>query len=256
MTRRSPFLELHPFCCFCGGRTAATTEDHQPARAFFDGRHWPEGYNFPSCVRCNDVSRKHENVFAVLVRMGPGFDGSKLQEAEFRKYLDAASNNFPNLIHKMTTNEKRGFYRSEGLKLAPGQTFYELPMAGVNAQLVTDAAYVILTKLFCALHYKHAGSILPAEGRIFIRWITNGYIHRGVGFAEFVELLKSRPKLVRSKIDLTKQFDYVYLADPDGSFSAFFCFFRTFFIGYGLVFADPAMAADDFDPEEMRSPFN
>jgi hypothetical protein len=40
------------------------------------------------------------------------------------------------------------------------------------------------------------------------------------------------------------------------SFSAFFCAFRTAFIGYGLVFDSAKLAGSDFDPSELHSPFD
>src|SRR5580704_6101100 len=92
---RKKFFVDHPLCCFCGGVRRASTEDHQPARSFFDQRRWPEGYNFPACERCNAASRSFENVFAVLVRMGPGSSETGVQRIEFLKFLEASTNNFP-----------------------------------------------------------------------------------------------------------------------------------------------------------------
>jgi hypothetical protein len=45
--KRLDLLDGNTLCCFCGERPAAT-EDHQPAKALFDGREWPEGYVFPA----------------------------------------------------------------------------------------------------------------------------------------------------------------------------------------------------------------
>jgi hypothetical protein len=44
---RLDLLDGNTLCCFCGERPAAT-EDHQPAKALFDGREGPEGYVFPA----------------------------------------------------------------------------------------------------------------------------------------------------------------------------------------------------------------
>jgi hypothetical protein len=254
---RQQFFQRHPRCCFCGGNEPATTEDHQPARSLFDERKWPEGYNFPACSKCNEASRPYENVFALLVRMAPGSDASGVQKAEFQKLLEASANNFPGLLQRMTANDKRRFFREEDLPKPKGVAFSELDMCAVDATLTQDSVMMILQKLSCALHYKHTGSILPKEGRIFIKWITNAYTHRGTGFNEFIGLLQGRPNLVRTTVSLIDQFDYVFATDPSGSsFSAFFCFFRTAFAGYGLAFNSEKLAGYEFHPSELRSPFN
>jgi hypothetical protein len=253
---RREFFARYPLCCFCGGTEPAVTEDHQPARSIFDERKWPEGYSFPACEKCNQVSRVYENVFAVLVRVGAGLSESGVQRAEFEKLLDAATNNFPGLLQRMTTNDKRRFYRSEGLAKPLGVAFSEINMCAIDSGLTEDAITMILRKLFSALHYKHTGSILPADGRIFVRWITNAYTHRGDGFQEFVSMLSGRPNLIRTKVSLHDQFDYIFETDPAGSsFSAFFCFFRTSFAGYGPVFDSAKTAEGDFDPAELHGPF-
>jgi hypothetical protein len=189
--------------------------------------------------------------------MGPGSGESSVQRVEFLKLLEASTNNFPGLIQRMTANEKRRFLRSEGLPKPQGISFAELPMCAVDAKLTQDAVFMIFRKLFCALHYKHTGAILPKDGKLFIRWITNAYTHRGEGFSEFIRMMQERPNLVRSNISLIDQFDYSCLTDPNGSsFSAFFCVFRTSFIGYGLVFDSAKLAGGDFDPSELQSPFD
>lgn len=226
----------------------------QPARALFNGRRWPEGYSFPACSKCNEVARPYENVFALLTRIGPGSDTSAARQAELITLLRASSNNFPHLLHLMTTREKRAFYKAEGIERPEGVAFSEIPMVTVDAQLTQDASNIIFSKLFSALHYKHTKSIVPPDGQIFMRWITNAYTHRGEGFDSFLSLLHGRPVLSRANAPLKDQFDYAYVVDPGAQFSAFYCTFRKSIIGYGLVFCEPALAGDDFDPEDLRGP--
>jgi len=67
--RRAVFFREHPWCCFCGGTTAATTEDHFPGRSVFLGRNWPVGYVFPACTPCNNESSRDECLMAWVVRI-------------------------------------------------------------------------------------------------------------------------------------------------------------------------------------------
>ena len=100
-------------CCFCGGLVPATSRDHQPARALFDRKEWPEGYEFPACKQCNFESKQHEGVLAVFVRLA--IDGRDPQtNKDLGKYLDGMRNNYPDALRVLTTNEKRAFFKEEG----------------------------------------------------------------------------------------------------------------------------------------------
>jgi hypothetical protein len=60
-------------CIFCGCVNHATTVDHQPARALFDRKEWPEGYAFPACEPSNQSSKHAENRLALLVRINSNY---------------------------------------------------------------------------------------------------------------------------------------------------------------------------------------
>jgi len=68
----------------CGERPAAT-EDHQPAKALFDRKEWPEGYVFPACEPCNKATK---HAMSVLVRLAPEREDDPQRVADFRKYVE------------------------------------------------------------------------------------------------------------------------------------------------------------------------
>src|SRR5438128_2693809 len=84
--RREAFFDSHPWCCFCGGGVAATTEDHIPARTLFRGKQWPERYVFPACTNCNHASSLDELALAALVRIQVS-DFTPGDELEFEEAL-------------------------------------------------------------------------------------------------------------------------------------------------------------------------
>src|SRR5436190_22374266 len=103
MSRRKQlrsFLELHPTCIFCGGAAPATTQDHVPSRQLFTDRWWPEEYVFPACARCNQSTRRAEQVVALLSRFGPG-ETNDNEDREFRSVLTAVQNNDPEILREM-----------------------------------------------------------------------------------------------------------------------------------------------------------
>jgi len=67
--RRARFFRENPDCCFCGGVRPAVEEDHIPSRTLFTNRHWPEGYVFPACERCNRATSREELLVAFVARM-------------------------------------------------------------------------------------------------------------------------------------------------------------------------------------------
>ena len=99
--RRRFFFEQHPVCCFCGGRTQATTVDHSPSRSIFFERRWPEGYAFPACENCNSATRLDELLVAMLSRVNSGASTPAHEDAEIAKYLADVANNFPGLLEAM-----------------------------------------------------------------------------------------------------------------------------------------------------------
>jgi len=113
--RREKFFADHPWCCFCGGQTLATTEDHVPARSIFDSRNWPEGYNFPACDRRNRLTRLDEVVIAMLSRIRNRDDlTTELQGLEMRHAMAGVQNNFPDAYEVMwlRPNEVRRFLKN------------------------------------------------------------------------------------------------------------------------------------------------
>lgn len=254
--RRRAFFELHPNCCFCGGEAKATTEDHQPARIIFDSRHWPEGYNFPACDACNRVSRSHEQIFALISRFSPNGYSSEKQRAETQELIRAVGNNFaPDSIKLLTANEKRAFFRQENLERPANTPLSDIPMVGLDADLTESVMRMVLGKLFCALHYRHTGSIVPSQGKILYRWITNAYRHQAEHFEEFAALMRQRATLVRSARPLSDQFDYSFGIGSNQPFSAFFCTFRDAVAAYGTVFAD-GLSDAEINGNDFATPFN
>ncbi len=128
--RRLDLLDRQPLCIFCGGAASASTIDHQSARAFFDAKHFPEGYEFPACEPCNKKSKDHEHVLTTLVRL-KGNGQNAQREVDFAKFAKAMRNNFPGLLRVLGPDEKQGFVKSRGVFVPVGRAFpVQLPMVG------------------------------------------------------------------------------------------------------------------------------
>jgi hypothetical protein len=240
--KRLKLLDRQPLCIFCGGETPASTVDHQPARAFFDAKVAPEGYEFPACEPCNQKSKDHEHVLTTLVRLKGDGDPNKQREIDFAKYAEAMKNNFPGLLRVLGPDEKQGFVKSRGIYVPVGKAFpLKLPMVAIDPQIAGDAIDAAFRKLVCALHYMHTGNILPASAEITVKWTTNAGLPDFMtdDMKAFVAGLKGVPSLVRNGKDLSDQFDYRYGVAEDLSGSAYFLKFRQAIFGAGIVRALP-----------------
>ena len=124
---RRAFLSRHPKCCFCGGHRPAEEVDHVPSRVLFKDRHWPEGYEFPACARCNRATRLDEQVIAMLSLIHP--DGHSPEErAEVQERIRAVAHNHPALLEEMkpSVSQLRQASRKYGIQPNQGQTYLEL----------------------------------------------------------------------------------------------------------------------------------
>ncbi len=238
--RRQNFFSEHPTCCFCGGGEPAVEEDHQPPRATFDGRQWPEGYNFPSCRGCNDATRADEHILAFLSRMKHHNDElNATQETDIKRSMDGISRNFPGLLPSLvaSTRDVRNFLKKFGQPKAPGAFLSDVPIMSLKNPILHAAVHRCAAKLFCALHYLHTHTIVPREAVIHTRWYSNAQIYDGTLPADVLAKFPNGTDLRRGKNQLIDQFAYRYMILSDGS--AFICRFRDSFALLGMVILQP-----------------
>jgi hypothetical protein len=112
--------------------------------------------------------------------------------ADFRKYVDAMGNNFPNLLRILSTREKRNHFKVEGISKPDGVAFADLRMIGIGDDLATTAVETVLRKLLRAFYYKHTGTILPKDADVAVRWVPNAYFHT-LAEPEFAWVFKALP---------------------------------------------------------------
>jgi hypothetical protein len=235
--KRRAILTLNPICIFCGGSTPATTTDHQPARALFDRREWPEGYEFPACEPCNRASKDAEQKLAVLTRIDSQREDDPLRRKEFQKYLVGMRNNFPGLIKPLSANEKRRYLKSEGISRPPGVALADIHAAGIQAGAAEELFEMAINKLLRALHWKHTGNIVRWAEGVKATWYTNAHFSSFSQSEEatFYTGLPAMPPITRNRRDLSDQFIYRYGKDDAGELSAFLIGFRNSFIVTGIV---------------------
>jgi hypothetical protein len=229
--RRREFLVRNPLCCFCGGGVSATTEDHVPPKAAFFARNWPEGYCFPACIDCNGGSSDDDRKFAFLSRLPLDRYESEQHRDEFRRLTRGVHRQDSSLIRGllMSANEKRTFLKDRRLNTPPGTAVGELPLMKFGPEWAESATNV-LQKLAKALHYMHAGKIVPIDGRVDVSVFPNSDIMAGDFDASVFTELPASVLPIRNRKDISDQFGYRYGVTEDGKHALFVARFGQSFV--------------------------
>ncbi|MGX9431602.1 MULTISPECIES: hypothetical protein [Bradyrhizobium] len=111
----------------------------------------------------------------------------------------------------------------------------DIPVVSIAQPDFLRALRSFATKLFCALHYKHTGRIVPASGVIVTRFFSNAQVFDGMIPAEVLNLVGNPPDLRRAKTSLNDQFAYENQVAPEKTLSLFVCGFRQSFAMVGMV---------------------
>jgi hypothetical protein len=162
MSRKRRYIDVaHPFCCFCGGTTPATTLDHVPPKSCFPDGLCPEGLKFPACEACNHGTKGGDRIFGLYVML-LDFDRSSLDQNFARKLIrlrDGITNNCPEGLPDASTAH---LIRRVGGVDTPRPIAVEVrtPVAFRNAALRMGR------KLAHALYYRELGEALSKQHRL------------------------------------------------------------------------------------------
>lgn len=215
---RQQFLKKHPICAFCGGETEATTIEHCPPRAMFQHRHWPEGFEFPSCALCNNGTGDQDLLIAMLARMDP-IESKGNRDGKHEGLMKMTNKQFPGLFQKMmlSANEARKGNKELGLQPQFGQTHQEVGGIKVTTEF-HNAVCTLARKLAKGIYYNATKKVFPNDGCLLLNWFTNADLFRDGTYVVF-DLLKElggvAPPLVRSGNYLNDQFEYKLALSPE-----------------------------------------
>jgi hypothetical protein len=211
------FIKAHPKCIFCGGAKDATTIEHCPPRALFQSRIAPEGFEFPSCAKCNNYSSDEDLIVAVIVRMGsPKFGDS---DGKLKGMMMNLNRQRPEFYKTFLPSaiEARANNRQLGIEPESGQTHQEAGVLNVNDE-TRLAIRVFAKKLAKGILYKETNLILKNDDCLVLNWFTNANVIRDGGYKVF-ELLNhingKSPKVSRANVVLNNQFEYKFSISDD-----------------------------------------
>ena len=222
--RKDAFLRQHPWCCFCGGVTPATTVDHIPSIQMFSLRRRPKGLEVPACESCNQATRQHEQVVAMLGRLYPD-GGTEDEREETGRILLAVNNNVPGLLQEMMPSfEQQLRFQRSGV---------DVPNVGgvlnCNGPILNRSVQIFGGKLGLALHYTTTGRIISPSGGAAVRWFSNFQAATDGIPPDLFKLLGSRRSLKQGNWGVEEQFAYAYAVTEECNTGMYYCTFRTSF---------------------------
>ena len=94
------FIKGYPTCCFCGGARQATTREHMPPKAMFDGSHRPDKLVMPACDQCNRGTSTADLTAAIISRWG--YVLREKEHADHRRLVNQIRRQAPEIINEWT----------------------------------------------------------------------------------------------------------------------------------------------------------
>jgi hypothetical protein len=157
------------------------------------------------------------------------------------KLMGEVHRNHPGLFEEMrpSVRQLRNARERYGLEAPAGRSLADLPVLSVSGPLVNAAVREFSRKLFCALFYKHTGSILSPSGGIATRWFSNLQIDADEIDRSIASVIPFAPKLERNTQPLDEQFFYRWGVTDTKRMAAFLAFFRRSFAVLGVVTQEP-----------------
>ena len=211
--RRRQFLARHPRCFTCGEPSSEI--DHLPSRACFDGRDWPEGFEFPVCRACNNSTAQDEQFLALLSRSYNSPEAPVI-DAEIDRYLAGTRNNNPELFLSMW----QSIHKADPT-FGPDTSLIEL------GPEVKKCVKRVLPRWGRAFHYLETEEILPLGEDIYGDMFTVDDVQKGRVPAPLLSL-KRRP-VMRGTKDLSPQFSFSSSVAEDASCCVYVVLFRRAF---------------------------
>ncbi len=211
--RRKQFFLANPKCVFCGGHTIATTIEHCPPKSMFDNKEWPEGFEFPSCSKCNHGTSDHDLIVAWMARVDFTDQSSEIDQRT-EGLLKLVNHQNPRMIKKMLPSviEARRTNRLLGITPPQGKTHTETGVINITLEM-TNAIHIFSKKLAKGIYYMHSLKIFPNDGCLMLGWFTNVEFVKTSGFIPF-DLIKDLsgtvPSILRNGKSLDSKFSYKF----------------------------------------------
>lgn len=197
------FIKEHPTCCFCGGTTAATTIEHQPAKIIFPNKHRPKGLEFPSCQPCNAQTSGDEALVALVARAGGSIRSPEAGlDDRIDDVIQSVNSRWPSLLHELLKTQR--LHDQE----------HQTSVIDVRHPQIAESLCRVAAKSALATYYCVTGEIADRTATIDTKW-TMRQGGEKAAVSELVELLPKSISLIQGRWDTTDTFFLRYHREED-----------------------------------------
>lgn len=243
-TATNRLLAQHPFCCFCGGETVATTREHYPPKALFDNSHRPDQLVAPACNPCNDVSRNADLVTAIVAR----WRFSELEEteaADIKKLIQRLRYQAPNIGREWLemssgTGQKRArrHLQNNGVPVS-----FESGYVSVGQETIPQLN-LFSHKIALAMYFDATKTPLPLSGVVFAQFSTKEDVIAN-GIPDEVKAHLGAPQsLKQGQWDTRLHFEFRTALSDDHNVFQVFARLRYGLFVHGTIVVHPELSPD------------
>jgi hypothetical protein len=247
------FVEIYPWCCFCGGTRPATTREHMPPRALFDGPHRQNDLVMPSCKECNSQTSTADAVVSILSRWKTS-ETTEVENKDHKRLAKGLRRSHPEIVDEWTgmnlrerLKAKRDYIK-DGISIGGDDRFIRIGPHTIR-QLNLFAHKAAL-----GLYFDHFRKPLPNSGRFCAYWRTKDDALRGGIPTSLLEMMNRYGTLEQGTWRASETFEYRYDLDTDEGLFAFVARARGAFYVTGFAVEDAALIQGDEDKEGWIAP--
>jgi hypothetical protein len=248
--RHAAILKNETRCCLCEGSRQAITIDHVPARVCFIGKAGPEEFEFPSCLQCNNLSSRSEQVTGLYIRISD-HDEKNFSGKELNKLITGVANNDPDCLPLMLVQKNKLRELRDNFPHNRGKF-----LADINAAGIPDRVHfhleIFARKLIYAIHYKKTGAILGRSHELYITYCQVGtYDHK---YLEKFANSRFGPAFTtkRSNVNIRDQFIFNHAYNERHGFSGLYAQFGKSFCFFCIAIPTIYKSKLDFDTIPYR----
>ena len=218
----SEILAGNPRCIYCV--SPASSVEHMPPIAMFMNRQRLSGFEYPSCIDCNNATRAADAAAAFFARLSPAFSSPQWEIEEAHKLVGTLAVLAPAAITEIFDDRKSKRVWEKG------RDPFATPKISIKLDgLVTHALMSTYTaKLGMALFREHMGFPLPETGSVFTQCYFNAGLTKSIA-DRTLKILPMSGQLTMGRKSSGKQFNYRYNTDNKTIVFAFAAFHNNLF---------------------------
>lgn len=217
-------LAEYPWCIYCGGVQPATTIEHMPPIAMFDGRQRPKGLEFPACRECNNGTSHSDQVASLMGRVYP--DAAHQQgRDDIKRLLSGVGKNVPGLLREMQMGRAAQKFALRDIPSMPAGS----GVLRANGPILSKHMHAFGAKLGFAFHFEAHKSPVPTDGGVQTMYFTNVSVAKGELPIDLINLLPAPRTLRQGQREVSSQFQYSWRLTEEGRHSFFYAVFRSAF---------------------------